>query len=108
MDNIETKYHKVSQFKKKYKIMQHKIITQNSSRFILQCLEESFIRQSLGLLNCTPPWMTENENLWCQNVMNLTRDQESEVEILLSNIINERGKEGKCFPSCKTAWYLEF
>ena len=66
------------------------------------------MKQSLGLLNCTPPWMTENENLWCQNALNLTRDQESEVEILLSNIINERGKEGKCFPSCKTAWYLEF
>ena len=34
-----------------------------------QCLEDELTRQSLELLNCTAPWMTDNQNIWCkQNV----------------------------------------
>lgn len=25
------------------------------------CLEEEYVRQTLDLLNCTPPWMTEEQ-----------------------------------------------
>ena len=31
-----------------------------------KCLENDFVEQNLLLLNCTPPWMTENEELWCR------------------------------------------
>ena len=34
-----------------------------------QCLEEEYTRQSLEVLNCTPPWMTDDQDIWCkQNV----------------------------------------
>ena len=34
-----------------------------------QCLEEEYTRQTFALLNCTPPWMTDNQDIWCkQNV----------------------------------------
>ena len=35
-----------------------------------QCLEEEYTRQIFELLNCTPPWMTDNQDLWCQNPIN--------------------------------------
>ena len=34
-----------------------------------QCLEEEYTRQSVELLNCAPPWMTDDQDIWCkQNV----------------------------------------
>ena len=42
-----------------------------------KCLEDEFTRQSLELLNCTPPWMTDNQNIWCQQNVNGTEEQRS-------------------------------
>ena len=32
-----------------------------------QCLEKEYTNQILKILNCTPPWMTDNMNFWCQD-----------------------------------------
>ena len=39
-----------------------------------QCLEEEFVQESLRLINCTPPWMTDNSSLWCENEIALEKD----------------------------------
>ena len=31
-----------------------------------QCLEEEILRQNSYFINCTPPWMTNNQDLWCK------------------------------------------
>ena len=39
-----------------------------------QCLEEEYTRQSLELLNCTPPWITDNQNIWCERNIHVTQE----------------------------------
>ena len=39
-----------------------------------QCLEDEFTRQSFELLNCTPPWMTDNQNFWCERNIHVTQE----------------------------------
>ena len=33
-----------------------------------QCVENEIIQDNFQYLNCTPPWMTENEDIWCKGV----------------------------------------
>ena len=35
------------------------------------CLSKEYINQQLSILNCTPPWLTSREDLWCQHLMSL-------------------------------------
>ena len=39
-----------------------------------QCLEEEYTRQTFELLNCTPPWMTDNQDIWCKQVINTSEE----------------------------------
>merc|ERR1712079_24243 len=38
------------------------------------CVEKNIIRDNLQFLNCTPPWMSNNEAIWCRGryAMNTT------------------------------------
>ena len=36
-----------------------------------ECLEDDFISRMMGILDCTPPWLTSNASLWCQGIHNL-------------------------------------
>ena len=51
-----------------------------------QCLEDEYTRQSLDLLNCTPPWMTNNQNLWCKHNLNLSSAQKKKSYFLLGKL----------------------
>ena len=31
-----------------------------------QCLEKEILKQNYKYINCTPPWMTDDQGLWCQ------------------------------------------
>ena len=44
-----------------------------------QCLEDEYVRQTLDLMACTPPWMTEKQEIWCQDSLNLTQDQAERI-----------------------------
>ena len=35
-----------------------------------ECVENEIVEKTLKFMNCTPPWMTSNENSWCNG--NLT------------------------------------
>ena len=41
-----------------------------------KCLEDEILRQNFLFLNCTPPWMTENENLWCKGKISFDSDSD--------------------------------
>ena len=37
------------------------------------CLEMTYLSQSLSILPCTPPWMTQREERWCPHLLKMTR-----------------------------------
>ena len=37
-----------------------------------KCLEGEYVSRTMSLLNCTPPWMTEKEELWCGPDLHMT------------------------------------
>ena len=37
------------------------------------CLNKEYLKQQLSILNCTPPWLTSRQDLWCQNLMKLNK-----------------------------------
>merc|ERR1712155_42113 len=39
------------------------------------CVENEMVRKNSQFMNCTPPWMTENENLWCKDKMVFEEDK---------------------------------
>ena len=49
------------------------------------CLEEEYTRQSLEILNCTPPWMTDNHDVWCKLNVNGTAKTKEKTWFLLGN-----------------------
>ena len=46
-----------------YPCIDYKIVGQYA-----KCVEKEIVEQSLKILNCTPPWMTKNEDLWCKEI----------------------------------------
>ena len=62
-----------------------------------QCLEEEYTRQTFALLNCTPPWMTDNQDIWCKQVINTSEETREKSWSLLgeyySKYKNRQDKE---------------
>ena len=65
------------------------------------CLETEFTRQTLELLNCTPPWMTDSRELWCPPLLQLDRTVEEEMILLFDRILHGNGEVGHCYVPCK-------
>ena len=66
------------------------------------CLSHQYIEQQLLILNCTPPWMTTKEDLWCQHLTGLDQKKMERFDFFLSELILGRDKKGPCLPSCKS------
>ena len=53
------------------------------------CLEQEFRRQSLSLLHCVPPWLTEDPTSWCRTKINVSSQKADQIkyffEIFLLN-----------------------
>ena len=37
------------------------------------CLERNFVLQVRNIANCTPPWLTDRQELWCPPRLNLSQ-----------------------------------
>ena len=48
-----------------------------------ECLEEEYIRQTHELINCTPPWMTDNQDIWCKHHLNTSDEIRDRTRFLL-------------------------
>ena len=70
------------------------------------CLEREIVRQNLKYLNCTPPWMTDDENLWCKGKYNFKSSQTSMNFLDFVNEISvSEANPGICLVPCKVKRY---
>ena len=62
-----------------------------------KCLEEEYLSRIRKYVNCTPPWFTENEDLWCKNGINFrTESDQKKFVKILEKIVLARADTGKC------------
>ena len=66
-----------------------------------QCLETEYVGQTLRLLNCTPPWLTERRDLWCPARLSLSDQQADRVDLHFDKILDGKAPRGNCFQPCK-------
>ena len=71
-----------------------------------RCLEKEILRQNFKLLNCTPPWMTKNEDLWCKGQIDFpSRSSFDNYYNFLEDITNSESNPGNCLVPCKEKKY---
>ena len=66
-----------------------------------RCLEQEFVQQSVEILNCTPPWITDNQSLWCHPAINVEEEISNKANFLFEHVIYGKAEDGKCKSSCK-------
>lgn len=71
-----------------------------------QCLEAEFTRQTLSLLNCTPPWMTNSRDLWCPARLRLSGNISDRMTLLFDTIFHGNGEVGQCLVPCKKTRFV--
>ena len=70
-----------------------------------KCVESEMLRQNFDFLNCTPPWMTLNEELWCQGKHYVDSEVSKSYFDFLSDISASEGNYGKCSVPCQVKRY---
>ena len=71
-----------------------------------KCLEDEIVRQNFEFLNCTPPWMTNNEDLHCHGGINFKTSSHAYNYLRFINDISlSEGNPGRCSVPCKTKKY---
>ena len=71
-----------------------------------RCLEAEFTRQTLGLLNCTPPWMTDSRDLWCPGRLYLSQNISDRMTLLFDTILHGNAQVGQCQVPCKQTRFV--
>ena len=68
-----------------------------------KCLEDEMIKQMSYFVNCTPPWMTDNENLWCgkEDAQGLKNIDPRHYLGFMNDMISGQVDHGKCSDPCK-------
>ena len=54
------------------------------------CLEKMYILQTRDIMNCTPPWLTDKQDVWCFDNLRLSKDKTAELDLLLDSIMNNQ------------------
>ena len=71
-----------------------------------KCIENEMLQENFKYLNCTPPWMTKDEDLWCNGKYELL---DLETKYNYDGFLAEVGaglvKVKKCLPPCKEKTY---
>ena len=65
-----------------------------------RCIVGEQVTQFLALFSCTPPWLTEEESLWCRGNINLTAAGRASYDSLLISINKGVAATEKCPPPC--------
>ena len=72
-----------------------------------QCLNDLYLKQSLNILNCTAPWLTNRKELWCNKYLTLVQGTGKRFESFLASVIDDRNKmKNQCLPPCVSHWYI--
>ena len=72
-----------------------------------KCLEAEIIKQMNNFVNCTPPWMTENENVWCgkEHATDLKNIDPRYYLEFMNDLISGQFDHGKCSAPCRKYSY---
>ena len=70
-----------------------------------KCIEDEILRENFKYLNCTPPWMTENEDIWCKGKYELSESKNAVYKRYLADIGAGLVKTQNCLPPCKEKTY---
>ena len=71
-----------------------------------KCIENEILKQSLKLLNCSPPWMTENEGLWCNGLIGYQSESHFyEYYNFIEDVTNSQADTGNCLAPCTVKKY---
>lgn len=66
-----------------------------------ECIEQEILRQSLKLLNCTPPWITDNEDLWCiRGIDYKSSAQYNDFYNFVEEVTNSQANTENCLAPC--------
>ena len=71
-----------------------------------KCMEMEIVRQNSHFLNCTPPWMTDSEDLWCRGKYKFDSEEAaSNYGHFLHDIGIGEADPGECSIPCNTKRY---
>ena len=86
----------------KYQCIDYKIEGQYA-----KCLENEIVRQNFHFLNCTPPWMTGNEDSWCSGEYDFNMISNIfDYRLFLGLISVSEVNSGNCLVPCNMKRYL--
>ena len=72
-----------------------------------KCVENEMVGKVFRFLNCTPPWMTDNQDFWCKGKIQFASEMSKEFyQSLIADIISSDADYGKCLEPCKVKKYL--
>ena len=67
-----------------------------------ECLEKEYLEKLLSMINCTPPWFTKNEDLWCKGKPVFeTEQKKEEYTSFMFELSLGQTKPGKCLVPCR-------
>ena len=82
-------------------------INYNTAGEYHKCLEKVIMNDLLNHLNCTPPWMTDDKDLWCRGRLPLKSESfYLEYATVIDEILLSDADTGQCLTPCKSKKYL--
>ena len=66
-----------------------------------RCLEEEYSRQFIEIINCTLPWVSDSQPLWCSNNLNISDSNIGRLNNLVDKILYGKADQGSCLSPCK-------
>ena len=69
------------------------------------CLENVYSKQIRTYLNCSPPWLDDDTNKWCNESLNIKEDDVESYDFILRNILNYKADIGECFEPCSSLYF---
>ena len=72
-----------------------------------KCLEKEYMEKILTMTNCTPPWFTKNEDMWCKGKPEFESEQKKvDFFEFISELLAGQADPGKCLVPCKNTKYF--
>ena len=80
--------------------------TYNTRGDYAKCVEHEIVKDNSQYLNCTPPWMTDDEDLWCKEKVTFNSSINASLYFQFLNSLGMvEGKPKECLPPCKVRRY---
>ena len=71
-----------------------------------KCLENEYVTKMLNLLNCTPPWLTENKDFWCSEGKQFDMSHLAEYMKFYYDVSLSAADSEKCLTPCTSKQYF--